>query len=93
MIRILIENIFFFLLPTLGYIAWIAFRSNEWPGLWNVLKAAPLVRLFVAGAALMIVTLTLLASRSHNDPEEVYVPPIFKDGQIEPGHGAGPEKN
>jgi cytochrome c biogenesis protein CcdA len=92
MIRILIENMFFFLLPTLGYIAWVAFEKDDWPGLWEVLKGAPLVRLFVAGAALMLLTVALFASRSHNEPEDVYVPPVYKDGRIEPGHSAPESK-
>lgn len=89
MIRILIENLFVFLLPTLGYVAWIAYKTREWPGLWTVLSGAPLLRLFVAGAILMLTTMALIASRSHNDPSEVYVPPVFKDGRIQPGHSMG----
>lgn len=86
MMRILIENIFFFLLPTLVYVAWVAFSQNEWAGLPRVLRSAPLLRLFVAGAALMLATLTLLSSRSHNSPHDVYEPPSIKDGKVEPGH-------
>lgn len=89
MIRILIENLFVFLLPTLGYVAWIAYKNREWPGLWTVLSDAPLIRLFVAGAVLMLTTMALVASRSHNAPDEVYVPPVFKDGKIQPGHSMG----
>ncbi len=86
MSRVIFENMTFFLLPTLLYVAWVAFKRREWPGLWSVLSDAPLTRLFVAGAALMLTTMALLASRSHNDPSDVYVPPVFKDGRIEPGH-------
>lgn len=90
MSRVIFENLVFFLLPTLFYVAWIAYRRREWPGLWQVLSEAPLLRLFVAGAALMLTTMALLASRSHNDPEDVYVPPVFKDGKIQPGHSEPP---
>ena len=86
MIRIVFENIFFFLLPTLVYIAWVAFSQNEWAGLPRVLRGAPLLRLFVAGAALMLTTLVMFSSRSHNSPRDVYEPPSVKDGKLEPGH-------
>jgi hypothetical protein len=86
MIRIVIENIFFFMLPTVLYLAWVAFTENEWAGLPTVIRQAPLLRLFVAGAALMLATLVTFSSRSHNGPHDVYVPPSIEDGKIEPGH-------
>ena len=91
MIRITIENIFVFLLPVIGYIAWEAFKRNDWPGLAAVLRDAPLIKLFVAGAALMLTTLALFSSRSHNTPDEAYVPPVFKDGKLQPGHAVAPD--
>ena len=91
MIRIVIENIFFFLLPTLGYIGWVAFKRNDWPGLSAVLSDAPLLKLFVLGAALMLVTLALFSTRSHNTPNEAYVPPVFKDGKLQPGYSVEPQ--
>lgn len=86
MIRIVIENIFLFMLPTVLYLAWVAFTENEWAGLPTVIREAPLLRLFVAGAALMLATLVTFSSRSHNSPHDVYVPPSIEDGKIEPGH-------
>lgn len=67
MIRIVIENVFIFLLPTIAYIAWTAFKLSEWPGLGEVVRDAPLVKLFVAGAALMLAALTLVAMREIGD--------------------------
>ncbi len=92
MIRIVIENIFVFLLPALVYIAWIAFSRNDWPGIWHVLKEAPLLYLFLIGAGLMFATLVAFSSRSHNAPGEAYVPPVFKDGHVEPGHSVPASK-
>jgi hypothetical protein len=86
MIRITIENVFFFLVPTLVYIAWIAFKRDDWPGLWEVLKVAPLLNLFVLGAAMMLTTLVLFSSHANNTPDETYVPPVFQDGKLQPGH-------
>jgi hypothetical protein len=84
MIRIVIENIFFFMLPTLIYIAWIAFSEDEWAGLPAVVREAPLLRLFLAGAALMLTTLVTFSTHTHNGPHDVYIPPSVEDGKLEP---------
>ena len=86
MIRIVIENVFFFLVPTLVYIAWIAFTRNDWPGIGAVIKAAPLLKLFALGAGMMLVALVAISSRSGNTPDEAYAPPVYKDGKLQPGH-------
>jgi uncharacterized protein DUF6111 len=86
MIRIVVENVFFFMLPTLVYIMWVAFKEDEWAGLPAIVSRAPLVQLFVAGAALMLGTLVIFSSESHNSPHDVYVPPSVEDGKVEPGH-------
>ena len=86
MIRIIIENLFFFLLPTIVYIGWIAFKRNDWPGLGSVIRDAPLLKLFLLGAASMLITLVAFSSRSQNAPGEAYEPPVFKDGKLQPGH-------
>lgn len=92
MMRIVIENIFFFLLPTLLYVAWFAYTENSWPGLGHVIKQAPLGKLFVSGAVLMLATLMLFSTRSGNRPGEAYVPPSFEGGKLQPGHRARDEQ-
>lgn len=84
MTRIVIENVFFFMLPTLVYVMWIAFKEDEWAGLPAIVSRAPLFRLFFAGAALMLVTLVAFSSRSRNDPHDVYVPASIEGGKLEP---------
>ncbi|MCB1483902.1 MAG: hypothetical protein KDJ17_03320 [Hyphomicrobiaceae bacterium] len=88
MIRIVLENLFLFLLPTLAYLSYIAYQRNDWPGLWKVLAEAPLVQLFVTGAFLMIATLLAFSSASGHRPGEAYTPPSYQDGKLLPGHGA-----
>jgi hypothetical protein len=88
MIRIVVENIFFFLLPTLVYIGWVAFKEDEWYGLPAIVRRAPLLRLFVAGAALMLLTLITFSSRSHNSPDDVYVPQSMHEGKLESGRAS-----
>ena len=90
MIRIVVENVFVFLLPSLLYVTWIAFKLNTWPGLGSILKDAPLVTLFALGGFLMLSTLALISSREGNSPGDAYQPPIFRAGHIEPGHRTSP---
>lgn len=84
--RIVIENILLFLLPTAIYIAYIYLTREEKPEAKRVLDDAPLLWLFVIGAILVIVTLITFGSTSGGKPGQVYVPPTVKDGRIEPGH-------
>jgi hypothetical protein len=86
MIRIVIEHGFIFLVPTILYVAWIAFSRDDWPGLDRVVTAAPLLNLFAAGAALVLAVLFGFSSRTGNTPDESYVPPHVQDGKLEPGH-------
>lgn len=84
MTRIVIENVFFFMLPTLVYVMWIAFKEDDWVGLPTIVSRAPLFRLFFAGAALMLVTLVAFSSHSDNSPHDVYVPASLEDGKLAP---------
>ncbi len=86
MIRIVIENILLFLLPTIVYVAYVYMTRDEKPGATRVLDDAPLVWLFLAGAILMLVTLITFGSMSGGKPGQTYTPLAFKDGHIEPGH-------
>ena len=85
MIRIVIENILLFLLPTLMYIAFMLLtrRSTSAGALVN---DAPLLWLFVAGATLVAATLIYYATTTPGGrPDQTYTPPRYKDGRIEPG--------
>ncbi len=92
MIRILIENLFFFLLPSLLYLAYIAFIRNDWPGLRAVIRDAPLLKLFATGTALMIAALAVFSTKSGHDPSEAYTPPSYSDGNLNSGNGSDKRK-
>lgn len=85
MIRIVIENILLFLLPTLVYVGYVLLtRARTSAG--TVINEAPLVWLFVAGALLVGATLVYYATVTPGGaPGAAYTPPRMKDGQIEPG--------
>lgn len=90
MIRIVIENLLLFLLPTLIYIAYTLLKRRRAEGAASgaagVLDDAPLIWLVAAGAALVVATLVIFGSTSGGRPGQTYEPPVLRDGKIEPGH-------
>jgi Family of unknown function (DUF6111) len=87
MIRVVVENVLLFLLPTAMYVGYMLLtRRTATPG-DHVLTDAPLVWLFVAGAVLVAATLVYYASITPGGSvKQVYTPPhMGKDGRIEPG--------
>jgi len=94
MIRIVIENILLFLLPTLAYLGWVLIARPETlertpdgrirP--MRVLNDAPLLWLAASGTILLIVVLVAFGKTSGGRPDQTYSPPVFKDGKIQPGH-------
>ena len=83
--RIVVENILLFLLPTAIYVGYVLLtRSASTPG--AVINEAPLVWLFVLGALCVGATLVYYASVTPGGkPGQVYIPPSYKGGKIEPG--------
>lgn len=86
MIRIVIENILLFLAPTVAYLIYALVTRPEQRSGVAVLDDAPLIWLFAAGAALLLVTLVFFSSTSGGKPGQSYTPPSIKDGRIAPGH-------
>ena len=85
MIRVVIENVLLFLLPTLVYVSYMLLtRSQASTG--AIVNDAPLIWLFIAGALLVGATLVYYATITPGGaPGAVYTPPRMKDGHIEPG--------
>ncbi len=85
MIRVVIENIVLFLLPTALYILYVLVMRSQSDEDAKPIDDAPLMWLFIAGAALVIGTLLIFGSTEGGKPGQTYTPPVYKDGQIEPG--------
>lgn len=92
MIRIIVENLLLFFLPTLLYVVFVFVSRRSAGDETPVLQGAPLVWLFVTGLALMVATLVAFGTRTGGKPGEVYEPPVFKDGRIVPGHTVHTDK-
>jgi hypothetical protein len=85
MIRVVIENILLFLLPTAVYLGYVLLTRRS-ANTGEVISEAPLVWLFVLGALCVAATLVYYATITPGGkPGQVYVPPRMKNGQIEPG--------
>ena len=85
MIRVIIENILLFLLPTAMYLGYVLLtrRTTSTSG---VVNDAPLLWLFATGALLVAATLIYYGATSTGGrPDQTYTPPRMKDGRIEPG--------
>jgi hypothetical protein len=94
MIRIVIENLLLFLLPTLAYVGWILIARPETVQRdengrvrpFRILDDAPFLWLVGSGALVLVLVLVAFGQTSGGLPGQKYQPPVFKDGHIEPGH-------
>ena len=85
MIRIVIENILLFLLPTAMYVAYVLLTRRA-TSAGTIVNDAPLVWLFVTGALIVAATLIYYGTTTPGGrPDQSYTPPRMKDGRIEPG--------
>ena len=85
MIRIILENVLLFLLPTFMYVAYVLLTRRS-TSAGTLMNDAPLLWLFAAGAAVVAVTLVYYGTTTPGGrPDQTYTPPRYKDGQIEPG--------
>lgn len=85
MIRIVVENLLLFLLPTAMYLAY-AFLTRGEDKKRGIFDDAPLLWLFVAGAVLVVVVLVAFGHNTGGKPNEGYTPPSFEDGKLKPGN-------
>jgi len=85
MIRVVVENIVLFLLPTAIYVIYVLLTRK--PGnKAGVLDDAPFIWLMISGTALVFLVLVAFGTTSGGKPGQVYVPPhLGEGGKIEPG--------
>ena len=94
MIRIGFECALVFVLPALMYFGYkflIGEMADAVTGknksATDVLEHAPLVWLFVAGCALLTVTLLAFTTLQEQNIDKPYEPAVYKDGRIQQGTG------
>ena len=96
MMKIVIENLLLFMLPTCVYLGYVLLTRQAPPasgnkrqaelGTGGLLDDAPLLYLFAAGLVLVVGTLVFFQSSTGGKPNQPYTPPSIKDGRVEPGH-------
>lgn len=89
MIRIVIENLLLFLLPTLIFVGYRVLVGTQGNGTRGVLEGVPFVWLFAAGAITVAAFVIYFASFDGGRPGEAYYPPVQRDGQIIQQSGPG----
>lgn len=82
MIRVVIENIVLFLLPTVVYVVFAALIRTDGK---RSLDDAPVLWLIVGGALLVVTVLVVFGQTPGGLPDQHYEPPVFKDGKLQPG--------
>jgi hypothetical protein len=90
MLRILIEYAVPIALPSLLYLAWLAYENRRIArgeeGVLRRLEDGPWVWLFAAGVILAVAATALLAVVGEPGTEGRYVPPRVENGKVLPGH-------
>jgi hypothetical protein len=83
--RVIIENILLFLLPTVVYVVFVMASRRNSPSAGQVLDEAPILWLIAAGAGVVLAVLLAFGSNSGGRPGQGYAPPVLKDGGVQPG--------
>jgi Family of unknown function (DUF6111) len=85
MIRIVIENLLLFLLPTLLYFSVAYMRRRDGASSVAILNDAPMLTLAVLGALLVFGVMAVFGSIGDGKPGQAYEPAQYKDGKVVPG--------
>jgi hypothetical protein len=85
MVRIVVENILLFLAPAALYLGYEMMIKKSGTNPRQILDTAPLIFLFLAGLAVVAVTLAVFSSKEEGNAGQAYEPPTYKDGKIIPG--------
>ncbi len=90
MIRIVLENIVLFLLPSVAYFAYVylmrsdkVLKPGEHSQIWD---DAPIIWLMLAGAVMMLAVTLTFATFEGGTPDQKYIPPYVENGKLVPGH-------
>ena len=85
MIRIILVNLLFLLLPLMIYFAYVYLRRGDEAD-EGILSNAPIFWLLAAGVGLMLAGIISLGHWEIGEPGKRYVAPEFRDGVVVPGH-------
>lgn len=86
MIRIVIEHLLLFLLPTIVYVVYHILVARRSTTVGEALSVAPLIWLFGAGLATVAAFIAYFATFEGGRPGEAYYPPVEQNGRIVPSN-------
>jgi len=86
MIRIVLQNILLFLLPTFAYIGYRMLIARSPGALRRAIDEAPYGWLTLIGLACVGIFIAMFATTEGGKPGQIYIPPVVKDGKLIPGH-------
>jgi hypothetical protein len=88
MMRIFLQYILPLAFPSALYLVWALYHKKKAgeDGRHIDLTKGPWVRLIGAGVVLLAIALVAFNQMDGDEPGGVYQPPVFKDGQVIPGH-------
>jgi hypothetical protein len=84
MLRVLLQYLLPLLLPFLLYAAYVGLAHGRMPS-WLDLGSRQWAMLGGTGLVLLMISLFAWSLLSGAPPEEIYIPPYLKDGEIVPG--------
>ncbi|MEM8811859.1 MAG: DUF6111 family protein [Pseudomonadota bacterium] len=84
MIRVVLINLLFFLIPFVAYAAYLFLRKGRFNAL-EEMSGRTFYWLIGSGAACVVVGLVLLATFQTGSPNAVYEPARYEDGVLKPG--------
>lgn len=85
MIRVILVNLLFLLLPSIIYFSYVFLKGNS-KSSEEAVSNAPILWLLILGVMLMLATLFIFGQWDGSDPNKQYHPPVYRDGVIVPGH-------
>ncbi|MEQ1698356.1 MAG: DUF6111 family protein [Hyphomicrobiaceae bacterium] len=85
MIRVFVENLLLFLLPTALYVSFALLVRRPESSAIAVINRAPILPLAVLGASLVAIVLSVFGNVGDGKPGQTYEPAVFQDGKVVPG--------
>jgi hypothetical protein len=85
MIRVIVECLLLFLLPSVAYFAYAYLARPAGTSAARVANDAPVLMLSVLGAALVFTVMVLFGSVGDGRPGQSYVPAQVENGRVVPG--------
>lgn len=85
MIRVVIEIMLLFLLPTALYVSFALLTRGPETTSTAIISRAPVLMLAILGASLVSIVLSIFGNAGNGRPGQAYEPAVIKDGKVIPG--------